>query len=701
MKGERERAKIFGRVMGIQEGMHRDGIHVGEQVLILLESGEIHFVDLAMVTDVRLEDISAYSDLKFYMDALVSRGKRTTKAVTLFLDGTDHLLDISYISQMAPWRMSYRLFHTPDDTKLQCWGIVDNCLDEDLNDIKLTLISGKPISFIYDLYLAQTVKRQRIKEELRITTAPVELEGEKRTLEKGELELEEMREEAKQLRTTAAMPVDKALSQPPPAPMSAGMAAPEMGAGKEMLMDLAMECKSAAAPMRKKKMARARASMDMMMAKKMDDYDDEWEEECEEEPCESLAEGTYYGDVGGLISDFEESLEEEDLEEREATEVEDYGEGIESTVVSTEAVKLPEFFQYEIKSPVTIRRGQSAMVPILQESITCTREMMYNRIKTGKHPLIVMRVENKLGLRLERGPITILDDSEYVGEGILPTLDPEDEVRVAYAIATGIRVREENRAERNFREIELKEDLVMYRDNHDEHFKYVIENDTRDTVGVIIEHPRSETHKLHEMEDAFEVSDRFYRWKITVQPKKEVAFKVTQREILKEKFGFLSRSVGTYKEYLNDGKLTPEQFEKIKEVHDMNDRINRYRGHLDTLQNQESNMVNYLRILNDLASGLAFKPGEMNLRNRLTDKYFEAEYRLAKLRNVILELRRDIKYLNKALHHLYRPERSPDFEYRKLEEIPSLARLLKEQTVQYWYGENRGAVTAATAGVIK
>jgi hypothetical protein len=689
--GDGDKVKIFGRVVGIQCRPQGPLDIPREQVLLLLESGEIRFIDLNMVEGARLADLSAYSDIQFFLDATVSKRKKSMKAVTLFLEGKDHELDISYISQMAPWRMSYRLFHTPKESKLQSWGIVDNTLDEDLKDINLTLISGKPISFIYDLYLAQTVKRQRIKEEQQITMAPVELEGEKRKLEKGELELEEMREQAKDMMTVAAQPVPKPSAMPP---SEKGLAA---GAGIDALMSMAMECKEAAAPM---KMKRARApaerrGMEMKMAKKMDSRSNyELDAICEEEAWEEAEEECYDDDIGGLISDFEESLETGYIEEREPTAVEDYGEGAESTVISTEAVKLPEFFRYEITTPVTIRRGQSAMVPILQKTVTCTREMIYNRIKTGKHPLIVMRIENELGLRLERGPITILHESEYVGEGILPALDPGAEARVAYAIATGVRVREDNKARTTFREIEIKGDSGIYRENHDETFKYVIENDSLDTIGVVIEHPRSKSHKLYEMEDPFEVSEDLYRWKVTVHPKREVSFKVVQREIVEEKFGLLTRTL-SYVQYKKEEKISETQFDRLKKVHDMNSRINRYGNNHSTLQSQESNMINYLRSLNDLAGSLSYEPGHMNLKNRLMDKYLEVEYRLAKLRGVILDIRSDLRYLRSALNHLYWPERTPDFKHRELDEISMLSKLLREQTLQYWYNQSSRAVGAS------
>ncbi len=680
---------IVGRVVGLQDPIDLGGStgeNIMTQVLILLENGDIRLVPITRIQELRLEDISAYSDVRFYLDAIISKGKKNMKGVTLFLDGEDHDLDISYISQMAPWRMTYRLFHREKGTTLQCWGIVDNTLDEDLKDIDLTLVSGKPISFIYDLYLAQMVKRQLIKEEHQITTAPVELEGEKRELERDRAQLEEMRDMKKM----------KEMVQ---AEAHAKLGAVSGGALAEQMADLMMErsiCADAAPPAPAMEMAKAAPAPARLMARKrkMANKMEMEFAECEEEVCydedESFGEG--YGTIDDLIGDFEDGLDEEIIQEREATEVDDYGEAAESTVVETEGIKLPEFFLYNISSPVTIKRGQSAMVPIVQKEISCTREMVYNRLKTGKHPLIVMRMDNDLDVKLERGPITVFQGNDYAGEGILPELDPTEEVRVAFAIATGVRVREDNHSESSFREIELKGNILVYNTNHDEKFNYIIENDTLDEIGVIIEHPRSETHKLLDMEDPFEVGENFYRWKITVKPKKEVRFEVVQRNIIKDKNPILNNNIWTYKKYLEEGKINKEQFTKLEEILDMSNQVNRYQNNLNHLRGQESQMINYLHYINTLSSVLGLEPEELNLKNLLCTKYFKREYRLARLRVVILQMKKDTSYLRKALNHLYWPEKYPDFKFEKPEDIPDLKRLMAEQNLQYWYNQNSQAV---------
>jgi hypothetical protein len=120
--------------------------------------------------------------LKFFLDAVTSERKKNVKAVTVFMDGKRAELTISYIMQMPSWRVSYRLAHEENETYLQGWGIIDNVLDEDLKDVSVSLVAGKPISFIYDIYTPPIVNRPTIKEESRGVAAPIELEGQREQL---------------------------------------------------------------------------------------------------------------------------------------------------------------------------------------------------------------------------------------------------------------------------------------------------------------------------------------------------------------------------------------------------------------------------------------------------------------------------------------------------------------------------------------
>jgi len=60
---------------------------------------------------------------------------------------------VSYISEVPVWKSTYRIVlpRTPGRPFLQGWAIVDNTVGEDWKDVKLSLVSGTPQSFIQNI----------------------------------------------------------------------------------------------------------------------------------------------------------------------------------------------------------------------------------------------------------------------------------------------------------------------------------------------------------------------------------------------------------------------------------------------------------------------------------------------------------------------------------------------------------------------
>src|SRR5258706_9360873 len=55
---------------------------------------------------------------------------------------------------------------------LQGWAIVENQTDNDWNDIELSLVSGRPISFIQELYQPLYIPRPVVQPELFASLRP-------------------------------------------------------------------------------------------------------------------------------------------------------------------------------------------------------------------------------------------------------------------------------------------------------------------------------------------------------------------------------------------------------------------------------------------------------------------------------------------------------------------------------------------------
>src|SRR5256885_15413705 len=56
--------------------------------------------------------------------------------------------------------------------QLQGWAIVENQTDNDWTDVQLSLVSGRPISFIQDLYQPLYIPRPIVKPELYASLRP-------------------------------------------------------------------------------------------------------------------------------------------------------------------------------------------------------------------------------------------------------------------------------------------------------------------------------------------------------------------------------------------------------------------------------------------------------------------------------------------------------------------------------------------------
>ena len=92
-----------------------------------------------------------------------------------------------------------------------------------------------------------------------------------------------------------------------------------------------------------------------------------------------------------------------------------------STPAQVRERKLGDLFEYDIEHPVTIRRNQSALVPIVLRPFEGRPVLLHNRNTRPGNPMRAVEFKNTTGLTLEGGPLTVLEGGSYVGEAMLDT----------------------------------------------------------------------------------------------------------------------------------------------------------------------------------------------------------------------------------------------------------------------------------------
>ena len=125
-----------------------------ETLVVLTESGDLRSIDLTGVQSLRLADPNLQLQLREYLTAVANSRNKDQRSV--YIDSADkkgRKLTASYMIPMPAWKSSYRLiFPQSGDAMLEGWAIVDNTTADDWTNIKLSVVSGRPISFITKLY---------------------------------------------------------------------------------------------------------------------------------------------------------------------------------------------------------------------------------------------------------------------------------------------------------------------------------------------------------------------------------------------------------------------------------------------------------------------------------------------------------------------------------------------------------------------
>ena len=136
----------------------------GKEQLLLLTGGAIRTVDPSASAEIRFTDPKIQAQFSDYLSVL-SRSRNTDKrTVTIESQGGAARVAAGYITPTPIWKSSYRLvFDAEDKPLLEGWAIVDNTSGEDWDNVRLSLVSGLPVSFITRLYEPRYLQRPVIQ----------------------------------------------------------------------------------------------------------------------------------------------------------------------------------------------------------------------------------------------------------------------------------------------------------------------------------------------------------------------------------------------------------------------------------------------------------------------------------------------------------------------------------------------------------
>ncbi len=169
--------KISGTILGVEKRpvpVGKDGATVEAAFLNLLTDDGLRSIPLDTAGRIKLKNDKLDKELRQALLILATSKSNDKKAVSLsFLGQGPRPVRVGYVQEAPIWKTSYRLVLNDKDAPfLQGWAIVENTTEADWKDVGLTLVSGRPISFVMDLYQPLYVDRPEVKPELYASLRP-------------------------------------------------------------------------------------------------------------------------------------------------------------------------------------------------------------------------------------------------------------------------------------------------------------------------------------------------------------------------------------------------------------------------------------------------------------------------------------------------------------------------------------------------
>ncbi len=191
---------------------------------------------------------------------------------------------------------------------------------------------------------------------------------------------------------------------------------------------------------------------------------------------------------------------------------------------------LGDLFEYKLKERVTIRKNQSALVPILQTDIAAEKVSLWSESLGVARPLRALWVNNASSLTLDGGSFSVLDSNTFAGEGLVEAIKPGERRLLSYATDLGLLVDAKLYSDRDrVTRVRIYRGTMTTTSEEREKKTYIVRNEDTTPRTLVIEHPaRPEWQLAEDGPKPEEKASGLYRFRLSVEPKK------TERLVINE-----------------------------------------------------------------------------------------------------------------------------------------------------------------------
>ncbi len=632
-----------GRLLSVEDKTRREGtseVRVPE-VSLMSEGGDVRSFAVDPGVSLRFTDRILEEELKRALGLLDASHAQDTRRLILSTTGAgDRELRVSYISEVPVWKTTYRLvIPTLAGAKplLQGWAIVDNTVGEDWDNVELSLAAGAPQSFIQQLSQPYYTRRPEVPLPEGYMLTPQTHEA---TLIGGSALRGEVNDPSGASVAGATVSVtdengnriaqtetdsegsysfsELAIGTYKLEIMKEGFQTTVFNgaavhADQTTVVDITLRVGTASDTVEVS--ASAGAELQRMITRRGGNV------------------------AGGIIAGNNMYALPGVTREAASLATLSPAAAAKSSIVAAQSDALGDLFEYKLKDRVTIRKNQSALVPIVQTDISAEKVSLWNASMSVSRPLRALWLTNSSSLVLDGGSFSVLDGGAFAGEGIVDAIEPSERRLISYAIDLAVQVDTRNGTEQGkFTRTRIARGVMIRTSEEHQSVTYTIHNADTSPRTVVIEHPVHPGWKLAPTLHPDEQTDSAYRFRVSVEPKQTSTFKAEETRSNDVQYRLSSLDDPALDLFIHQGTVNPEIEAALRQVLAQKTAVARLDAELRARQQESDGIFRDQERVRENMKALKSTPEEKSLTERYTKELSDQETQLANLKQEIAGL---------------------------------------------------------------
>jgi hypothetical protein len=312
-------------------------------------------------------------------------------------------------------------------------------------------------------------------------------------------------------------------------------------------------------------------------------------------------------------------------------------ENLEAGTTVGETRELGDLFEYKLKDRVTIRKNQSALVPILQSRIDAEKVSVWN--PSDSSVLRALWVNNTSDLTLDGGSFNVLEGDAFAGEGLMDAIKPGEKRLMSYAADLGVLVDAKQKADnQRVTRVVIAHGTMTQSTQERQENTYTIRNRDTSIRALVIEHPARPGWKLADDEKPTESSASFHRFRLSIEPKKTTTLVVKEYRPIMNSYRLTNVTDNEIKFFLEQKMINPEVEEALRRIVSQKNDVAVIEAVITRRRSQVSSISEDQQRVRENMKALKGSAEEKALVERYVHELNEQEDRVQSLRHEIADL---------------------------------------------------------------